>query len=201
CRQILATDGLNAPHFVLEALVPDAGPPDATPVDAEPPPPDAARAPPHRRRAPKPTFVTLDAYVTAEVLLDGDVVGVTPLKVRVGTQPLRFVLRAKGYAPTPHVVRPGDSGTVKLELAKPARLTLRVVPPASEIYLDGQKIGTGWLDEHITTPGAHQLELRYYRDGQLVGRVGPRDLVLEAGKESQLGEIRVPLGGPPGGSP
>lgn len=192
CQMLTASDGLNAPRFVLDAIPPDAGPPDAAPPepDAAPPAP-TPRTPPKRRVR----HVTLESNVPARVYRGGALVGPTPQKVRVGPKRAVYTLRAEGRMDTRYTV-PADhrGGTATVELPMPAYLTLRAVPAASEILLDGKVVGVGVLTRFRVAPGAHTLLIRHTYEGRS-GQHGPRRIRLEPGEELNLKQIRVPLDG------
>ena len=126
--------------------------------------------------------------------------GVTPVPVPIGPGTVEYVLRAKGYADTHHVVgsnhRPGP---ISVALRRPGFLTVRAEPAASEIRLDGQRVATGVLNRHPLPPGAHELTVLFYRDGTVQGRYGPVKVGLEAGKELRLPPIQVPVDNPEAG--
>jgi len=195
CQMLTAEAGLNAPRFVLEARLPDAGPPDAGAPDAAVPEagPDAAptRAPPR----PRVRHVTLKSAVPATVYRDGRQLGSTPHRVRIGPRAATYQLEAPGRLPARHTVGPDHrSGSVTIDLPLPGWLTLRAVPAASEIVLDGKVVGVGFLKRFRVGPGGHTLLIRHSHDGR-GGQYGPERIRIEPGEELNLKQIRVPLGG------
>jgi len=193
CRRVSARDGINAPEFELiarlasaDARVPDH-PADAGVLETK------QKGPGLIRRINTPRAV-LTSIPVAEVWRGQKRIGVTPVPVPIGPGTLNYVLRAKGYADTHHAVGPNHRpGPVSISLRRPGFLTVRVEPAASEIRLDGERIATGVLNRHPLSPGQHDLMVLFYRDGRVQGRYGPVKVNLEAGKESRLPPIQVPM--------
>ena len=199
CRRVSATDGVNAPEFRLKAaaLVPDASVEGAVKTLAK----DLSRptSEPNAVRASKRLVgrrAVLTSIPIAEVWKGRLRVGVTPVPVPIGPGSVKYTLRAKGYADTQHVVGPNHrAGTVSVSLRRPGFLTVRVDPAASDIRVDGQRVATGVLNRHPLSPGVHDLSVVFYRDGKVLGRYGPVEVTLEAGKELRLPAIVVPMNG------
>lgn len=205
CERFAATAGVNAPRLALTPITPaDAAVPDAaTDAATDPVPTDAAPdAAPRRRGKPPVRSVTLDSLVTAEVWTADRHLGATPLEVRVEARPITYELRAEGYSPTRYTITPDHrTGPIRIALQRPARLTVRAHPPASEILLDGTPIAVGVAIEHATQPGPHTLTIRYQDKTGQTHELGPRRITLKPGETLNLGEIVVPVDGPSGEKP
>lgn len=206
CERFAATAGVNAPRLALTPLAaPDAAVPDAaTDATAATDPPDAAApdAAPRRRGKPPPRAVTLDSPIAAQVWTADRHLGDTPLEVRVEPRPITYELRAEGYSPTRYTIAPDHrGGPIRIPLQRPARLTVRAHPPASEILLDGTPIAVGVAIEHATPPGPHTLTIRYRDKTGQTHEVSPRRITLKPGETLNLGEIVVPVDGPSGEKP
>ncbi len=199
CQMLTAEDGVNAPRFVLEPL-PDAGAVDAglraaAPPDAGVPDAAPARTPVRPPTRPRVRHATLTSDVPARIYKGGELLGPTPQRVRVGPRAVTYTLEADGRMSARRTIPANHrGGTVKVELPLPAYLTLRAVPAASEIVLDGKVVGVGVLTRFRVAPGAHTLLIRHAYDGRS-GQYGPERIRLEPGEELNLKQIRVPLGG------
>ena len=99
----------------------------------------------------RPTKVTLDSIPVATVWEGQKKLGQTPLELTVAQESRRLRLTAKRFAATPVTLNPGQRGQLPtVYLNRPAYLTLRAHPGASEIWLNGQKVGTGSLYRFAT---------------------------------------------------
>jgi serine/threonine protein kinase len=187
CERIKAVSGVYRPQFTFTAVVA----PSEVLAKAKSAPTVKEAQPAKNRPQPKlRTRVKLKSIPIAEVWSQGASIGTTPHVITIGQRSQKYTLRAKGYAPTKVIVRPGQRGDLSVPLKRHAYLTLRVHPPASEIWLDGERIAEGLLNRHPAQPGRHDLEVKYYRDGELVGRV-KQEVELTAGKMHRLPTINV----------
>ena len=126
---------------------------------------------------PLPTVIKLEPITAsvrinssppgAEVLVNGNRVGVTPIpKVTIPAEgEQRLVLRLKNYQEWQGVLRPGHGLPDPIRLAPlAARYTVRTDPAGGAVYLDGRKVGVAPLaDLTVPVTGAHTL--RVTREG------------------------------------
>lgn len=176
-----------APFVMLVALVSAALP--------------AAGAEAQRRRAREPapgTLVLEASQEGAEVLVDEEVVGTTPLAplpLTPGSHTLR--VRLPGHTEFTDVVRiePGQPAEVSVDLL-PLSHALSVVtePPGAHVYVDGDFMGDTPVELDLLE-GTHSVRVtqRGYRDAlrEIEARAGTRDelrLTLEAIPEEMLSD-------------
>ena len=114
------------------------------------------------------------------------------MNVTVESRHITYTLKAKGYANTEFTVTPKEKRRViNVPLLRPAYLTMRVIPPASEIWLNGGRVGKGYLKRLPIRPGRHRLELRYYLGEKLVDRYGPVAITAVSGEEKRMKPITL----------
>ena len=187
CHRVVTVDGMNAPRFTLTKEPIDTQAVSPAPLKNRSTTTKASTARPNRpTKAPmRPTQtvvakgkrpqIELRSFPTAQVWLGAQQVGSTPLGVDIGPNEAAYELRAKGYANTRFVVTPTENrSTINIPLLRPGYITLRVFPPATEIWLDGVRVGKGYLSRFPTEPGRHTLEFRYYRRDKLVKKARSR---------------------------
>ena len=115
-------------------------------------------------RPQAPAFGTLTVRSDpprAEVYLDGDFIGVTPLQF--GARPGRHEIRIErsdfeSFTRTVNL-RPGETADVTAQLAQVRRdgfVDFRSSPSGAEVYVDGNFVGTTPLDDVRVSPGQHQ---------------------------------------------
>ena len=141
-----------------------------------------------KRRGKAQHSLTLESIPTASVWLGSNQVGSTPYEAQLSGKKAVYTLKARGYADTQYTVT-GQSqpGKHRVELQRPGYITLRVSrPPASEIWLDGQRVATGMIRRYAVTPGPHSLGVKYFKDGRLMAEYDFPVLQLEAGQDLRL---------------
>ena len=119
-----------------------------------------------RRCAPE---VAIDSTpASAEVRIDGEVRGVTPLSVPLRAGEHRVVLRLAGYLEISETIRveagrPRALAKTLVSVARTGRVTVRVAD-GSRVFLDDAPVGVGPLEEvRDLDAGAHTVRLE--RDG------------------------------------
>ncbi len=143
------------------------------------------------QRLPGSLFVTTGDVTGAQVMIDGEEVGLTPLsgvEVREGRHQLRVT--AQRYLPWSDDVTLEGGGVERhlaIELAPAwANISLDSEPPGAVLFVDGEEVGPAPLTFSLGA-GSRQLELR------LSGRkTWKKTLFVEANQPQSLGI--VPLG-------
>ncbi|MEE2789602.1 MAG: serine/threonine-protein kinase [Myxococcota bacterium] len=204
CRRVLTTEGAHQPHFDLirqsvdanavgRGTAPVVAVPAARKIQNGPPADTVVRpTPATTQKAAKPTrpHVQLRSFPTAQVWQGANRIGTTPVKLSVGQTDIVYELRAKGYANTKFILSAKETRPkIDVPLLRPGYLTLRVIPPASEIWLDGTRVGKGYLSKFPTEPGQHTVEFRYYLRDKLVKRHGPIEIGVKPGEVKRLQPI------------
>jgi hypothetical protein len=119
----------------------------------------------------------------AEVLLEGKVLGRTPLELPTPKAPQTLQLRAPGFAEGSVRIEPGAGNPPRLELVQqpPGYLSVRVEPAAGTLLLDGRDTGKNVLLSHALPAGPHTLQARFLE------RYSPiRNIEIVAGKTLEL---------------
>jgi hypothetical protein len=136
----------------------DVGP-QARAVAAAPPSGQPGRAAPTQVRSPRKLSLSVSAVPAGEVLVDGKVVGRSPLLVEVsaGEHEVRLRDRAQGVDVRRRVKVQAPATPVHFKLV---RGSLQVTaPPDTEVFVDGQPVGRG--DQRVELwEGWHQVEAR-----------------------------------------
>ena len=195
--------GIRAAAAPPAARAPPAPPPRlATPTPPPVPPPTprpATPAPiPTATAAPQGTLALGSQPAGATVLLDGRLLGSTPIRIDLAAGDYTVTLRREGTADQsfPVRVRPGRTTEESRELVmvgaapefepeteKVASLVVYSDPPGATVYLDDEPIGT-------TAPGSGRLVKSGVEPGPHLVRVALR------GREGVTGEVVVPELGP-----
>lgn len=135
----------------------------------------------------------------AEVFLDGDFIGVTP--VSYGARPGRHVVEIarEGYRTFERSVntRPGESLDINARLERVRRdadVDFRSSPSGADVYVDGNFVGTTPLDDVRIGPGQH--EARFTLSGYETSRVtfsvtAGESTRINATLQQTTGSIRV----------
>jgi hypothetical protein len=168
------------PPPTLAQATPAPAPPPTTLAAVAPPPPTtlaAATAPPAGR--PTGTLDLRSEPAGATALMDGRLLGTTPIKVEVDAGLHQVTLRKEGTADLTFATRieKGKTVTEKRALvatatvpsappAAPAEAALVVYsdPPGASVYVDDERVGatdatTGRLLKTALAPGAHRIRL------------------------------------------
>ena len=129
------------------------------------------------KETPLPVVIKLDPLTTsvrintnppgAEVLINGNRVGVTPIpKVAIPTEgEQRLVLRLKNHQEWQGVLRPGRGLPDPIFLAPlAAGIKVRTEPAGGTVYLDGRKVGVAPL-ANLPVPATGTHTLRVTREG------------------------------------
>lgn len=132
---------------------------------------------------------TIKTIPTAEIFLDKRRIGTTPFKATRQHFGKTFSLRAKGYVNTPFKLSQNPNSLYRVNLERPGYLTMRVVPPASQILVDGVEVGTGYLLRLPIAPGTRKVEAVFDAPSGKSDRWGPKTVKIIAGKETRLPRI------------
>lgn len=170
------------PGEVVLALRP-LGPPDAgaaEPADAGPP--DAGHPEPPRPRPAPPRDVRFEVEPREAKLYDGDRALSGHVVRAPGDRSIRIRVAAPGYRDRELVVRPDQRGPIRVRLERlpTGLLTIRGVPPATVLYLDGQELADNPVQRLRVPAGEHTI-VGVWRNGDRTYR-----------KEKK---VRVPAGG------
>jgi serine/threonine protein kinase len=172
---------LGEPRAVREALTPQVVPPDA------PPAVDSASAPPTneavgRRTSAAMSFVVDSSPTGAEVYRGATPIGRTPLTLPAPSSPTTLTFRLSGFADLRREVGPADGPRLAVALvpAAPGFVTVRVMPPAGSLLLNGADLGTNVLDKRALPPGEHEITARFK------GAQETRKVVVKAGESVVL---------------
>ena len=150
--------------------------------------PELAEAQRRRTRAPaRGTLVIHSSQEGAEVLVDEEVVGTTPLApvtLAAGSHTLR--VRLPGHTEFTDVVRvqPGQAVEVSVDLL-PLSQVLSVVtePPGAHVYVDGDFMGDTPVEfDLLEGPHSVRVTQRGYRDAirEVIARAGTREELRRA---------------------
>ena len=150
---------------IHEHLEPDPGAPPVAPNDPSAPnrgslAPETPRTPATAGQAVRARTVQVESTPPgAKILMDGREVGVTPYALPLPKSPTLFVLRRAGFADATHAVDPTTTGPISMALAPVASgyLTVRVLPPAGTLVLDGVDLKKDFLDHYEVPSGEHEL--------------------------------------------
>lgn len=153
-------------------------------------------------RQQQPQFATLDVQTEprrAEVFLDGEFIGVTPLNfgARPGRHEVRIELDDYRTVNRSIVLQPGERFRIDVGLERVRRnatVDFRSSPSGADVFLDGSFIGVTPLDDVSVGPGQH--EARFTRSGYEDARV---TFSVSAGEDTRVntnlrqttGSIRV----------
>ncbi len=182
------------PLEVAFQLVPqqEEPPPPPPPVDAGVP--DSEPTPELARPKPPPTrYVEIVSDPVADVYRGILRLGPTPRRVRIERAHVTYELRAANH-PAKRVViapdqRPGRL-EVTLDSVSPGYLTVRAFPSASEIFLDGRKLGISSVQGREIPSGRHRLEARWRApDGTL--HKATRTIDIVAGETTSITDLRI----------
>ncbi len=132
----------------------------------------------------------------AEVRLDGQLVGVTPVNLpQVAEGGHELVLGKAGYGPrSRHVVVPDDGAMIEqaLDLLPPGALLLQIEPYA-DVWIDGRLVAKMAVNKRLELdPGVHQIELRHPVHPAMSTQVE-----IRSGEETLLKQRLSPGGGAP----
>jgi len=139
----------------------------------------------------KHQHIIISSIPTADVFVKDQRLGTTPFKASRTLWGRRIDLRAKGYVNTPFSIPNRPKKTYRVNLERPAYLTVRVSPPASTILVDGRRVGTGFLKRFPLAPGTRKIEAVFSTSNGQENRWGPKDIQVVAGQEKHLDQIIV----------
>ncbi len=160
--------GLNEPLFRLTPLQPleplkalDMG---VKEVDAGFEPRDAAaeaRLRDVKKRARRRTLIRLKPAENQKPRAHcrGQDFGFLPLLLDTSRGPIRCRFEAPGWLPSRRNFKAGERGELKIQLYKPGELYIRATG-AAEIFLEGEKIGTGYVKSYPLAPGEYEISAR-----------------------------------------
>jgi serine/threonine protein kinase len=132
---------------------------------------------------------TIKTIPTAEIFLATRRIGTTPFKATKQHFGKTFSLRAKGYVDTQFKLPKVPNSLYRVSLRRPGYLTMRVIPPASQILVDGVEVGTGYLIRLPIAPGSRTVEAIFNTSSGTSDRWGPKTVNITAGKETRLPQI------------
>ena len=132
---------------------------------------------------------TIKTIPTAEIFLATQRIGTTPFEATKQHFGKTFSLRAKGYVDTQFKLPKVPKPLYRVSLKRPGYLTMRVIPPASQILVDGVEVGTGYLLRLPISPGSRKVEAIFNRPSGSSDRWGPATVKITAGKETRLPQI------------
>jgi serine/threonine-protein kinase len=132
------------------------------PPPTDPPRPPVAVAPtPPPRQATKTGKLSVQSEPAAEVRLNDQLLGTSPLAVEVPLAgPLEISLKRRGYASVERTLQPAEMMTVneKLPALPKGRLTLNALPWA-HVTIDGEKAPDTPISKMPVTAGQHIIKL------------------------------------------
>ncbi len=166
---------------------PDAAVPStaAPPTEAPAPPTGPSRPGEPSTSKPRPVLIQ-SAPEGAEVIVDGKVLGRTPLDLAAPRSVQTVRLRAPGHAEATLRLEPGAGSPPRVELVQnaPGYLSVRVEPAAGTLLLDGRDTGKNVLRAFAIPAGTHTLQARF------LDRPSPvRQIEIEPGKTLELPAI------------
>ena len=146
-------------------------------VEAAPPPPVAVRTSGSRPDPPTATprpagpvagWLSVTSSVPLQVLEGNQVVGTTAaprIMLASGRHELRFVNEQLGFSERRSVrVDPGKSAVIRIDIPR-APLSLNAIPWA-EAWIDGAKVGTTPIGNHMVPIGTHEVVFRHPEFGE-----------------------------------
>jgi hypothetical protein len=158
----------------------------------------------HRRHAPTTATVTVQSTLTgAEVLIDEEIVGVTPLEGPVTVSPGSHTIRVRrpGYTEFTDVVRvrPGEHVDVPVDLmALSMVLTVRSDPDEARVFIDGTFRGSTPIELELIE-GEHSIRITHPTHREVVrqvtavaGRTDVVDVTLEPIPPEELAAAHTP---------
>lgn len=122
----------------------------------------------------------------AEVYLDEEYIGVTPLTAKLAEGSYQITLKREGYKDWSTDVRIPEQDQIAAELVPWGRLTLWSDPPGAGVYLDGRLVGettahAQGLTLYLDPEGKHRLEL------SLCGyKIWSADVALKSGETQEI---------------
>ncbi|MFZ4735787.1 MAG: protein kinase domain-containing protein [Bradymonadia bacterium] len=185
---------LTEPRTLFERLQPTPGgpvPPTTTSTPGAPPTEASASRPVAdngSKRPPGTVPLRLESQPTgAEVLRGGVVVGRTPLSIPVSRAADAVVFRLSGHVDLSRDVSAADAPRLAVALAPaaPGFLTVRVIPPAGTLVLDGNDLGTNVLNRRSLPAGTYDLIARFKDKSEA------RRVTLQPGQSLVLDPFRL----------
>jgi len=172
---------IGEPREVRERLIPMAALPDAPPPTGSTPPSVAVEWGGRRPAAVAPLFID-SAPTGAEVSRGTTMLGRTPLTMPAPVVSTTLTFKLAGFSETHRSVAPSDGPRLVVPLvpAAPGFVTVRVLPPAGTLVVNGVDLGTNVLDKRALPAGEHEITARFK------GAQETRRVVIQAGESVVL---------------